>query len=373
MGDPRDSHGRASDTDGEWRSRRAWKEAARTRRDGAEAFIAHVRRSVHRLVEGDEPVIAGPWLGEVGYELLGWIPFLRRLVSEVPGLRSRLTVVSRGDTSSWYADLGVRYEEALLHFTPSELAELQASGGSPGHPLEMKKAFGPTVAQRHVAARVAASLGYSRHVLLDPSWFLAPLLILRAQGSLRRIEDLLDFRPITPPELPAGCSDLSAPFVAVRLYDSGVLPLSAAQRRNAQRIIDVLRETVRVVDLDPELPLDNHEQYRLEGIERLSSIVGDVPPAGNLGIQTAVLARASAFIGTFGGGAFLPPLLGVPTVAVYSQAVIVKNGSFFTASRLFDTAGYGPWFPFRLDPHGVAADAAARLVHDAASRRSLST
>jgi len=66
---------------------------------------------VTRLVEGHEHVFAGPWAGEIGYELLYWIPFLRWLVRSIPGLGERLTVCSRGGVESWYADLTPRYVE----------------------------------------------------------------------------------------------------------------------------------------------------------------------------------------------------------------------------------------------------------------------
>jgi hypothetical protein len=42
-------------------------------------------------------------------------------------------------------------------------------------------------------------------------------------------------------------------------------------------------------------------------------------PERNLDIQTAVIARARAFVGTYGGYSYLAPLCGVPAVAFYSE------------------------------------------------------
>src|SRR5688572_32616939 len=36
-----------------------------------------VEREVERAVDGAGPILAGPWLSEVGYEVLYWVPFLR--------------------------------------------------------------------------------------------------------------------------------------------------------------------------------------------------------------------------------------------------------------------------------------------------------
>src|SRR5438067_5828333 len=36
-----------------------------------------VERDVARVVSGSAPIVVGPWLSEVGYEVLYWIPFVR--------------------------------------------------------------------------------------------------------------------------------------------------------------------------------------------------------------------------------------------------------------------------------------------------------
>ena len=50
------------------------------------------RRSV---VHGDADVIVGPWTGEVGFELMYWIPFLTWLVEQGLG-RQRIVVRVEG-------------------------------------------------------------------------------------------------------------------------------------------------------------------------------------------------------------------------------------------------------------------------------------
>ena len=41
-------------------------------------------RDLERAVAGGGPIIAGPWLSEVGYEVLYWVPFLRWVDGGVP-------------------------------------------------------------------------------------------------------------------------------------------------------------------------------------------------------------------------------------------------------------------------------------------------
>ena len=45
------------------------------------------------------PIVAGPWLGEVGFELLYWVPFLRWFAERFAVAPERLLVVSRGGTA----------------------------------------------------------------------------------------------------------------------------------------------------------------------------------------------------------------------------------------------------------------------------------
>ena len=53
--------------------RRARERDARALRDA----VALVERDLRRVASGTAPIVAGPWLAEVGYEVLYWIPFLR--------------------------------------------------------------------------------------------------------------------------------------------------------------------------------------------------------------------------------------------------------------------------------------------------------
>jgi hypothetical protein len=63
-------------------------------------------------------------------------------------------------------------------------------------------------------------------------------------------------------------------------------------------------------------------------------------PERNLAVQTAVLARARAFVGTYGGYSYLAPLCGVPSLAFFSERTF-KAHHLHVAQRVFDRLG-GP-------------------------------
>jgi hypothetical protein len=55
-----------------------------------------------RIARSRLPVIVGPWTGEVGFELLYWIPFLQWVRETFPIDPARMIVISRGGVASWY-------------------------------------------------------------------------------------------------------------------------------------------------------------------------------------------------------------------------------------------------------------------------------
>src|SRR5439155_23666535 len=68
---------------------------------------------------GGGPLLLGPWLGEVGYELEYWIPFMRREL-RCGGIASdQVTVLSRGGAGLWYRGLADRQLDAL-ELVPAE-------------------------------------------------------------------------------------------------------------------------------------------------------------------------------------------------------------------------------------------------------------
>jgi len=66
-----------------------------------------VERQLASIAAQDRPIVAGPWLGEVGFELLYWLPFLRWFVERFEISPDRLIAVSRGVSSRGGSGVGV--------------------------------------------------------------------------------------------------------------------------------------------------------------------------------------------------------------------------------------------------------------------------
>ena len=83
-----------------------------------------VEQEIAKVAKGTDPIIVGPWLAEVGYEVLYWIPFLRWFTHAYKINPDRIVAVSRGGVSSWYQGIAKTYIELFDEFTLEEFLAL---------------------------------------------------------------------------------------------------------------------------------------------------------------------------------------------------------------------------------------------------------
>jgi hypothetical protein len=105
--------------------------------------------------------------------------------------------------------------------------------------------------------------------------------------------------------------------VAVRFYFRPSFPDTAENRRFAMDTIRSISRDVPVVLLNTGLRPDEHEDLDVPGsgvyrVDRLMML------EQNLEIQTEIISHARAFVGTYGGLAYVGPFYGVPSISFYS-------------------------------------------------------
>src|SRR5258705_9645051 len=81
-----------------------------------------VERDIARVVSGSDPIVVGPWLSEVGYEVLYWVPFVRGVQSQYRIPPERLVVVTRGGAAAWYSDITTNAVEPFDLMSPEAYA-----------------------------------------------------------------------------------------------------------------------------------------------------------------------------------------------------------------------------------------------------------
>ncbi len=266
-------------------------------------------RRLRRLAQVKGTIVVGPWTGEVGYELLYWVPFVRWALETIGVPPERVVLVSRGGTASWYGLPDARYVDVLSHRTPEQLRL---------HMAEAKKqrrvrAFDRRLL-RDIAADVPGPVGFLHPALMYalylPYW--------KQVTSIRWVEQFASFARVVPP--PAKALGLPDDYVAVRFYFSDCFPETEANRAILTGIVSAIAAEHEVVVLGSGVRLDDHHDAAV-GVAsgRVHTIDHLLTPETNLAVQTAVIGGARAFIGTYGGFSYLAPLCGVPTLALYSE------------------------------------------------------
>jgi hypothetical protein len=294
-----------------------------------------VERDIARVVSGSDPIIVGPWLSEVGYEVLYWIPFVRWVQSQYDIPRDRLVVVTRGGAAAWYSDVTPHAVELFDLMSPEEYA-----AGNAQRSVEdcgTLKQFGISSMDQRIVSEVQQRIGTSTTRVLHPSFLYRlfhqfwlghrPPSFLERRTRYR----LMSAPNVAVPQLPTG-------FVAVKFYTAASLPPTEPVRRALQSIVLGLAERMPVVMLDTGLALDDHEDYSFAAASRIHSVRESLRPRDNLAVQTAIISRSSSFVGTCGALAWLAPMLGIDTTAVFADARFL-HGHLDVARRVYSTLG----------------------------------
>ena len=313
-----------------------------------------VERDIARVISGSDPIVVGPWLSEVGYEVLYWVPFVRWVQSQYHLPADRLVVVTRGGAASWYSDITSNAVELFDLMSPDEYA-----AGNAQRSVEDRgtlKQFGVSSMDQRILAEVQRRIGAPRTCVLHPS-FLYRLFHQFWLGHRPPsfLEKRTRYRRIMAPDV--AVPPLPNEFVAVKFYTAASLPPTDAVRRALQSIVLGVAERTPVVMLDTGLTLDDHEDYSFGLASRVHSVRDALRPRDNLAVQTAIISRASSFVGTCGALAWLAPMLGVDTTAVLADARFL-HGHLQVARRVYELMDGGRFSPLDIsafDQIGLSA------------------
>jgi hypothetical protein len=322
-------------------------------RHAVSARIAHLRgweidRQLAALASGDGPIVVGPWLGEVGFELLYWVPFVAWFAEHFTVDRRRLFVIARGGTAAWYASFADHYHDVLDYVSPEAFREYHEARV---REIGEQKQSRITEFERKLVAEMLADMrcgGAAR--LLHPSAMyrlFAPFwwghvgeswVHRRARYRRHHAVDRSDL-PHLPPS-----------YCAVKFYFNACFPDTVANRAFVRDVVAQLARTGPVVSLSAETMLDDHRACGVAG-PGVIELSGVTPAASNLQVQSTVVAHARAFVGTYGGFAYLAPFYGVPAKVYFSDASGFASSHLRMAYSAFATVGVADL----LEVHPVSA------------------
>jgi hypothetical protein len=291
------------------------------------------RRLSKRLDEiaaSAKPIVVGPWTGEVGFELLYWVPFLAWLRERWQLAPERFVIVSRGGVASWYGMPEARYTDLFSTITPDRF---RAATNQEEHKQRRASAF-----DREMVEAALGGVGTSEVEQIHPELMYRMLMpFWRDEAGLGAVDRFTRHRRFEPSSDPA-LGGLPSQYVAARFYFSDCFPDTAENRAFARAVVSTLAERIPVVLLNPGVRVDDHSDLALPDGNRILTISAGLAPERNLTVQSAVISRARAYVGTYGGYSYLAPFYGVPALAFFSVRSF-KPHHLHVAERVFERLG----------------------------------
>jgi hypothetical protein len=264
----------------------------------------------------DGPVVAGPWISEVGFEVLYWVPLLRR-IAETQGIApERITAFTRGGAHCWYRDFAAHGVEIFDLVEPDELRErnerrVDATGG--------QKHMGVTALDRELAALAADRLPAGAGLLHPSLMYNAFRYFWSWRSPPKAVLRHLSLKPLPDPGRRDIAERLPDDYVAVKAYHSACFPPTPENRAFVENLVARIATHTNVVLLSTGLQVDDHSEVEVEG----GHVIDAQPwmtPQDNLEVQTQIISGARCLISSYGGFSYLGPLLGVPSVCFWSVA-----------------------------------------------------
>lgn len=287
------------------------------------------------LLRGHERLIVGPFLSEVGPELLYWAPFARWVVNRFELDPANVTVISRGGVASWYDGVGETYVDVFDVYEPSEF---QRMWDVRGRGLGGQKQTRETYWDMEILRASADLTGWTPETpILHPRMMFRFFRRFWKGGlSMAQLLDHVEYRKLytpTPTDL-----ELPIDYVSVGFYFRSSFPDTPANRMFVDHAVSKLCDTTTVVLLDTGVSADDHVRATVTDPRALRPLEG-AHPSRNLGLQSAVVAGSRVMVGTYGGLTYVAPAQGIDAISFGTMAENLP--SHLDASRRLAAVGGG--------------------------------
>jgi hypothetical protein len=220
--------------------------------------------------------------------------------------------------ASWYDGIGKQYIDIFDALTPEEFRDYTEARW---HDVGGQKQMEYSKWDQQILKRVLDDVRWNRHAVLSPSLMYRFFhRYIRGATPVSHAVRHLAFRPFTPPDPGPWLDRLpDEPYVAVKFYFRPSFPAARQNRETVSRIVSGLAARMPVVLLNSAMQIDDHVDVDPGVEDRTTYLLDGVPPSENLLVQSIAISRATGFIGTYGGLAYLGPAYGKPSIALFSH------------------------------------------------------
>jgi hypothetical protein len=288
--------------------------------------IQTIKKELAKLLgDKSKKIVFGPWISEIGYETLYWVPFIRWMVQFYSLPTEKVVIISRGNTFEWYKDLCGEYYDIFDHYT---LEEFKREQSTRLEQTSLQKHYEQTNFEREIVSKVMSgdrgdhcSVVYPgvMYRLFKPFWtgrLPADFVLHHTQFTIEKNHGRIpDFLP-------------KHDYICAKFYASECFPFSEKTMNKLLSFIEALLLKHRIVFLKTNLDIDDHSEPFYQKILDLKSpnaffIDEHLDYKNNLKVQDTIVANSKFFIGTYGGFSYLAPLYGISAHTFYSEEGVV--------------------------------------------------
>lgn len=263
------------------------------------------------LQRSTRPILVGPFRGEVGFEALYWVPFIKAL-----GLApERLIPITRGGAHLWY-----EAQQSCDLFSLRDPKDVRVENMYQQKRTGLLKQVRVSAFDRSVVRDAARQLGLSKYLVLHPAWMYRTLEdYWEGRRGVMWLLPQLRVAPFTP-VLASGLT-LPDQFVAARFYYRHTFQATDVAKTVAIETIKHLAQSHTVVVMNADLHTDEHVDVPVPDLPNVIQLKGQafVTPQNNLAVQSAILSKALGFVGTYGGLAQLATMYRKPSISFYTE------------------------------------------------------
>ena len=278
-----------------------------------------IHNELEAIFSSKNRIIIGPWLSEVGFELLYWIPFVKYCVAKYDVDPSRLIIVTRGGADIWYGLPNAGKIDIFSLFENEEFFEKnQKRIELSGH----QKHMGYSEFDVEIINKVELLLSGETVSVIHPSLMYNLFIpFWRRQVAPNFILEHSIYSALKIESKSAVLAGVVLPksYSVVKFYYSDALPETNENKNLITEIINYLAERQAIVLLESPIGVDDHVNFNSEKIKENIIKVSATDFENNLAFQTKLIANADHVFATYGGLSYVPALQGVAVTAVYSE------------------------------------------------------
>ena len=273
-----------------------------------------------RVKKSPRRVWFGPFVGEVGYELLYWRGFVAASIDRLGLHPADVGVISRGGVRGWYSSMVSNYSDLYSIGGEALVQDLQTDT----YPIAFD--------HRHKS--LVTMINGSRRYWIHPNLMHQAIAEFKSfPERLSRLENVIAHRPITSEDLLLANPEvartwsvilrkLPKEFVTVKFYSGSNLNNTKYVDRITRTLIALARD-VPLIGLGMTVTTGSHSDWtsKFPGVQH---VLGAIDPSINLGIQSLLISHSMGFLGTYGGFSYLPLYLRVPSLVVKDGETLQK-------------------------------------------------